>query len=60
MIRRILIDHVRSRQATKRGDGVIKLSLDDAFATPQRRDIDLVALDNALLDLAKLDPQQFG
>ena len=58
MIRRILIDHARGRQAAKRGDGAIKLSLDDALATPNRRDLDLVALDDALRDLAKLDPQQ--
>ena len=53
-----LIDHARSRQAAKRGDGAIKLSLDDALATPNRRDLDLVALDDALHDLARLDPQQ--
>lgn len=58
MIRRILIDHARNRQAAKRGDGALKLSLDDALATPHRRDLDLVALDDALRDLAKLDPQQ--
>lgn len=58
MIRRILIDHARARQAGKRGDGAIKLSLDDALAVPHRRDLDLVALDDAMHDLAKLDPQQ--
>jgi RNA polymerase sigma factor (TIGR02999 family) len=58
MIRRILIDHARNRQAAKRGDGAIKLSLDDALATPDRRDLDLIALDDALQDLRKLDPQQ--
>jgi RNA polymerase sigma factor (TIGR02999 family) len=58
MIRRILIDHARNRQAAKRGDGAIKLTLDDALAAPDRRDLDLVALDDALQDLAKLDLQQ--
>jgi RNA polymerase sigma factor (TIGR02999 family) len=58
MIRRILIDHARGRQAAKRGDGAIKLTLDDALGTPNRRDLDLVALDDALQDLGKLDPQQ--
>jgi len=58
MIRRILIDHARGRQAAKRGDGAIKLSLDEALFTPDRRDLDLVALDDALQDLARLDPQQ--
>ena len=58
MIRRILIDHARNRQAAKRGDGAIKLSLDEALGAPDRRDFDLVALDDALEDLAKLDPKQ--
>jgi RNA polymerase sigma factor (TIGR02999 family) len=58
MIRRILIDHARNRQAAKRGDGAIKLSLDEALGAPDRRDFDLVALDDALDDLAKLDPKQ--
>jgi RNA polymerase sigma factor (TIGR02999 family) len=57
MIRRILIDHARGRQASKRGEGAIKLSLDEALLTPDRRDLDLVALDDALKDLARLDPQ---
>ena len=58
MIRRILIDHARNRQAAKRGDGALKLTLDDALAAPESRDLDLVALDDALHDLAKFDPQQ--
>ena len=57
-MRRILIDHARNRQAAKRGDGAIKLSLDEAMATPDSRDFDLVALDDALAGLARLDPQQ--
>jgi RNA polymerase sigma factor (TIGR02999 family) len=58
MIRRILVDHARSRQANKRGAGAPKLSLDEALATPERRDLDLLALDDALNSLAKIDPQQ--
>jgi RNA polymerase sigma factor (TIGR02999 family) len=58
MIRRILVDHARSRQANKRGSGAPKLSLDEALATPERRDLDLLALDDALNSLAKIDPQQ--
>jgi RNA polymerase sigma factor (TIGR02999 family) len=58
-IRRILVDHARNRHALKRGAGEFKLSLDDAMAVAAgRRDIDLVALDDALKDLAKLDLQQ--
>ncbi len=58
MIRRILIDHARNRQAAKRGDGSLKLTLDEAMVAPESRDLDLVALDDALQDLAKFDPQQ--
>jgi RNA polymerase sigma factor (TIGR02999 family) len=58
MIRRILIDHARGRQAAKRGDGAIRLTLDDAMAAPGSLDLDLVALDDALADLARLDPRQ--
>src|SRR5918996_863065 len=58
MIRRILVDHARSRHAAKRGAAAPKLSLDEAIALPDRRDLDLVALDDALNSLGKIDPQQ--
>jgi RNA polymerase sigma factor (TIGR02999 family) len=58
MIRRILVDHARSRGASKRGSGAPRLSLDEAIALPDRKDLDLVALDDALNTLAKVDPQQ--
>ncbi len=58
MIRRILVDHARRRHAAKRGAGPVKLSLDEAIAAAGPRDFDLVALDEALENLAKLDPQQ--
>lgn len=59
MIRRILVDHARNRQALKRGAAQYKIPLEDidAAAAP-RNDIDLVALDEALEGLAALDPQQ--
>ena len=40
------------------GSGAPKLSLDEAIALPDRKDLDLVALDDALNSLAKIDPQQ--
>ncbi len=58
MIRRILVDHARSHQAAKRGSGAIKLSLDEAMAVPGGKDLDLVALDDALRSLAEMDEQQ--
>jgi RNA polymerase sigma factor (TIGR02999 family) len=58
LIRRILVDYARSRQTAKRGADAIKLSLDDALAVAEKRDLDLVALDDALNNLARLDEQQ--
>jgi RNA polymerase sigma factor (TIGR02999 family) len=57
-MRRILVDHARRRKAEKRGDAAYTLSLDEAFALPEKRDIDLVALDDAINDLAAIDPQK--
>ncbi len=56
MIRRILVDHARGHQRAKRGGGVHRLRLDDVPIT--EREIDLVALDEALQDLATLHPRQ--
>jgi RNA polymerase sigma factor (TIGR02999 family) len=56
LMRQILVEHARSRRAAKR-DGGLRLTLDDAVAF-QSRDLDLVALDDALTELAKLNRQQ--
>jgi RNA polymerase sigma factor (TIGR02999 family) len=58
MIRRILVDYARARKADKRGAGAEKLSLDEAIALPGGQDLDLVALDDALEGLAKIDARQ--
>jgi RNA polymerase sigma-70 factor, ECF subfamily len=58
LIRRILVDYARNKHAAKRGADAPKLSLDEALAVPGERDLDLVALDDALETLAKLDPRQ--
>lgn len=58
-MRRILVDHARSRQTAKRGDGVQAVPLDETaadLAVPLR--LDVVALDDALGTLAKMDPRQ--
>ena len=56
LMRQILVEYARSRNAAKR-DGGFRLSLDDNLAF-KARNLDLVALDDALKDLAKLDEQQ--
>jgi RNA polymerase sigma factor (TIGR02999 family) len=58
MLRRILVDHGRSRKAAKRGSGSVVLPLDESLAISQKKDWDVVAVDEALDGLAKLDPQQ--
>lgn len=58
LIRRILVDYARNRFAEKRGSHAPKLSLDEALAVPGGRALDLVALDDALEGLAKIDPRQ--
>jgi RNA polymerase sigma factor (TIGR02999 family) len=59
MMRRILVDHARTAHRLKRGGPMTVLSLDAAAdaATPAR-EIDLLALDEALDRLALIDPQQ--
>ncbi len=58
LMRHILVDHARNRLAAKRGAGAPRLTLDPKIALPQDREVDLVALDDALKRLASLDPQQ--
>lgn len=58
LIRRILVDYARTRLADKRGSDAPKLSLDDVLESTAARDLDLVALDDALDDLAKIDARQ--
>lgn len=58
MMRRILINHANDRNAKKRQGYANKVSLDDAVSLFEKRELDLVSLDEALSDLAVLDPQQ--
>jgi RNA polymerase sigma factor (TIGR02999 family) len=58
LMRHILVDHARNRLAAKRGAGAPRLSLDPELAPAQKPGIDLVALDDALNRLTRLDPQQ--
>jgi RNA polymerase sigma factor (TIGR02999 family) len=58
LMRHILVDHARNRAAAKRGAGVPRLELDPEVGLPQERGVDLVALDDALNQLAALDAQQ--
>jgi RNA polymerase sigma factor (TIGR02999 family) len=57
-MRHILVDYARSRQSAKRGGGVRPVSLDEAMLVTDERGTDLVALDDALTELAALHPRQ--
>jgi RNA polymerase sigma factor (TIGR02999 family) len=61
-MRRVLLDHARTRLALKRGGGAVRVSLGDAgraVAEPNALDaVDVIALDDALHRLAVLDPQK--
>jgi len=58
VIRGILLDHARGRRRLKRGGEMCFLELNEELAPSSQRSIELVALDDALHDLAKLDAQQ--
>jgi RNA polymerase sigma factor (TIGR02999 family) len=58
VMRRILVDYARARRAKKRGGGWEKLAFDEALAPSMERNVDLIALDDALKDLLALDPRQ--
>ena len=59
VMRKILVDHAREKKAQKRDFGQ-KLSLDEAISlpNPNAREVDLIALDDALGKLAKFDETQ--
>ena len=58
MMRRILVDHARTKKRVKRGGSNIRISLGDADIAVKGQEIDIVALDAALERLAAIDEQQ--
>ena len=57
-MRRILVDFARARQYQKRGGDVVAVTIEDALEVSDKPGVDLVALDDALNGLAKLDPRK--
>jgi len=57
-MRRILVDHARSRQRDKRGGGRARVVLDEAVALSPQKDEDVLALDEALTKLAAFDERK--
>ena len=58
LMRRVLVDHARRRRAGLRGGGETRLALDEALGVSNQKEINLLALDDALTSLATLDPRQ--
>jgi len=58
MMRRILVDYARSRRSQRRGGDLAKTTLDQKLTFPIARNSDLVALDDALNELALKDERR--
>lgn len=56
-MRRILVDHERRRRASKRGGEALRVTFGDLSAAAGQPDVDVLALDEALGDLAKEEPR---
>jgi RNA polymerase sigma factor (TIGR02999 family) len=57
-MRRILVEHARGRHAARRGGGGLRITLDETVISGDRRDVDLIALDDALNGLTAVDMMQ--
>lgn len=57
-MRRVLVDHARTRGYRKRGAGAAAVPLDEARLPPAPPQVDLLALDEALESLARESPEQ--
>jgi RNA polymerase sigma factor (TIGR02999 family) len=57
LMRQILVDHARRRRARKRGGGETAISLPEWVRTPEIDVVDLLALDQALVELTAMDPR---
>jgi RNA polymerase sigma-70 factor (ECF subfamily) len=58
LMRRIMVDHARQRQALKRGGDAMKVTLDDSLISGESRSAELLALDEALEQLAIVDQRK--
>jgi RNA polymerase sigma factor (TIGR02999 family) len=58
MMRRILVDGARTRLREKRGGGLQRLSFDEVLDEQRPRDRELVAIDDALAELARMDERK--
>jgi RNA polymerase sigma factor (TIGR02999 family) len=57
-MRRILVDAARSRAAAKRGGDALRVTFSEDIGFPDSQDVNVLAIDDALSALAKLDPRK--
>ena len=57
-MRHVLVDHARGRSRDKRGGAAQKVSLEEAVSFAKKQEVDLLALDEAMRELAAMDAQQ--
>jgi len=57
-MRRVLVDHARRKKAARHGGGAAPVPLEAAMDLPMKTDLDLIALDEALEELAGFAPRQ--
>ena len=58
MMRRILVDHARTKRRIKRGGGNVKVTLDEALLVSDQPSADILALDEAITTLSGFDPRK--
>ena len=58
MMRRVLIDHAKPHRRAKRGGGLLKVELDQAAGLSEEQAVEVLALDDALDALARIDPRK--
>jgi RNA polymerase sigma-70 factor, ECF subfamily len=58
LMRQVLIQYARLRHSQKRGGSALRVEFSEAFIPSPERDADLIALDDALNDLARTDPRE--
>ena len=57
-MRRVLVDHARKRGAARRDGAVVRVTLEESAAVGDRRDVDVLSLDEALTSLTQVDATQ--
>jgi RNA polymerase sigma factor (TIGR02999 family) len=58
VMRHLLVDHARTHKRAKRGGAVQQISLDEAALMSPERAADMIALDEALIELTLIDPRK--